>query len=604
MTKSRMTYRPDGQGKLVQDQRKSPPAAGSGQRAAGAEAPDKGQAPAQRQRQKKDQALWQGQVLSQEQPKDQPQAKEQMKAREPLQAIAQLQPKGRLQAEEQKKAKEQLQAVELQPKGQMKAKDFPLRHGGARQTGMRKQASLPPDWSPTPAESLSSMEFTAEYKAWESPFQDDIDRLESLIRKEDGRPAGRQLPADAAPALEKRRAGNTFGAEGLLEAPSLTPDEVQALSTDERLDGRAARPGERRSTPLPDPGILSEWPQWPDAEPVSAAGTELFEGPVIDLDEIRASRKLKSVPARRIESGSAGGSRRGPSWPAVLLSVAGAIATGALFGYIALALFAGGSVLPAKDGGAAGNTASEPASAPAASPPASGAGSPAVKTESSAGGAPTSAGAAADVQADWPQTAFSLLQYGVFSAKDSAAAAASELKAGGLGSASAKADGGYRVYAGISSKRSGAESLAASISGTEVYIKEVSLPAAGKFRFAGSERDAKAFGPATSGLIAQLADMTLASASQAKPGAADKKAMAEWDKQLASWRQAYAAFRPGVQGKESAAAADSLESAVNLAAKELDAYNAAPSKARLWTVQSRSMDVFFGQRALIETLQP
>ncbi|CDN41849.1 hypothetical protein BN871_AN_00100 [Paenibacillus sp. P22] len=335
MTKSRMTYRPDGQGKLVQDQRKSPPAAGSGQRAAGAEAPDKGQAPAQRQRQKKDQALGQGQVLSREQPKDQPQAKEQMKAREPLQAIAQLQPKGRLQAEEQKKAKEQLQAVELQPKGQMKAKDFPLRHGGARQTGMRKQASLPPDWSPAPAESLSSMEFTAEYKAWESPFQDDIDRLESLIRKEDGRPAGRQLPADAAPALEKRRAGNTFGAEGLLEAPSLTPDEVQALSTDERLDGRAARPGERRSTPLPDPGILSEWPQWPDAEPVSAAGTELFEGPVIDLDEIRASRKLKSVPARRIESGSAGGSRRGPSWPAVLLSVAGAIATGALFGYIA-----------------------------------------------------------------------------------------------------------------------------------------------------------------------------------------------------------------------------------------------------------------------------
>ena len=393
----------------------------------------------------------------------------------------------------------------------------------------------------------------------------------------------------------------------LPEAPSLPTDgfpEGPALSTNGLLEGRAVRPGERRSPSLPDPGILSEWPQWPDAERVSAAGTELFEGPVIDLDEIRAARKLKSVPARRIESGSAGGSRRGPSWPAVLLSVAGAIATGALFGYIALALFAGGSVLPAKDGGAAGNTAAEPASAPAASPPASGAGSPAVNKESSAGGASAAAGMAADIQADWPQTAFSLLQYGVFSAKDSAAAAASELKAGGLGSASAKADGGYRVYAGISSKRSGAEVLAAAISGTEVYIKEVSLPAAGKFPFAGSKKDAKAFGPATSGLIVQLADMTMAFAGQAKPGAADKEAMAEWDKQLAAWRLAYAAFRPGVQGKEAAAAADSLESAVDLAAKELDAYNAAPAKARLWTVQSRSMDVFFGQRTLIETLQP
>ena len=66
-----------------------------------------------------------------------------------------------------------------------------------------------------------------------------------------------------------------------------------------------------------------------------------FTGPIIDMEETLYERKLNIPSVRRIKSGvKQGGQRRGPSWTMVLLSVAGAVATGALFGYIALTLFA------------------------------------------------------------------------------------------------------------------------------------------------------------------------------------------------------------------------------------------------------------------------
>ena len=143
----------------------------------------------------------------------------------------------------------------------------------------------PSHWKTEVPESLSSLAFTTEYKNWNSPFQQNIEAVESVT-----------------------------------SAQSVLGDPLDQLFTGPIIDMEFKGPRK-------------------DME---------FTGPIIDMEDTLCERKLNIPPVRRIKSGvKKGVQRRGPSWTMVLLSVAGAVATGALFGYIALTLFAGESVLPA-----------------------------------------------------------------------------------------------------------------------------------------------------------------------------------------------------------------------------------------------------------------
>ncbi|MBO9597572.1 MAG: SPOR domain-containing protein, partial [Cohnella sp.] len=257
-------------------------------------------------------------------------------------------------------------------------------------------------------------------KSNDGPYQDDIRALEDIIRRTDSvvvhiPPAGK-VPAAATKTELKLPAG-----------PERRPVVVRELEQTE-LDHE--RP-ERWSLPE-------------------------------DVDDYKPSEEWLSQASvyRRNDN---------PTWTRVLLSVAAAIATGALFGYMVLTLFTGEPMFPGKQASegiqttaqaGAPDTSASAAAAPHASDAVPGAGN----------AADPNAADGDKALAEIPVNEAFVLQYGVFRNADSTRLAAAQLKDVGLPAAIDEGDG-YRVYAGIASTRAEAELLAAQMPNIEVYIK-------------------------------------------------------------------------------------------------------------------------------------
>ncbi|MDG0813710.1 SPOR domain-containing protein [Cohnella rhizosphaerae] len=165
----------------------------------------------------------------------------------------------------------------------------------------------------------------------------------------------------------------------------------------------------------------------------------------------------------------------------IFASVAAAIVTGAIFGYIVLALFTGEPILPTGSAAdpataglkpvASGAAASEGAKAdPAAS--GQGTGKP---DDATATAAPDKA-ASASGDAEVPASVSYLLQYGVFQSEASMDEAVQALTSQGIAAATDTTDG-YRVYAGIAAGKAEAEKLAAALTDEELYAKALDNPA-------------------------------------------------------------------------------------------------------------------------------
>ena len=522
-------------------------------------------------------------------------------------------------------------------------------------------------WKTEVPESLSSLAFTTEYKNWNSPFQQNIEAVESPTPEQEDplRKTKRHRELDYTYNDIDSYVHDDLDVYHDSNVNHDTDSHDGTPAYDNKIAHAYAHAGH---SVLGDP--LDQLFTGPiiDMEYKGQRNDMEFTGPIIDMGESLYERKLNIPSVRPIKSGvRQGAQRRGPSWTMVLLSVAGAVATGALFGYIALTLFAGESVLPAGSfkssqpstastnapggkasagkngstvtgtGSATGNANTGTGTGSATSNESSGTGSAAGSgTGSSSGtgsntgtgtGSSTGAGAttssstssgsqtgasgaaggntadAADVKAGWAARSFSLLQYGVFSAKESADAAELKLRDAGLAASSAQVDGTYRVYAGAAPDRSGAESLAA-LQGTDVYIKPISLPAVGKIRYTGDASQLKAFDGLTASLIGYLSDLTQIQLAQDKPAAESESRRTAWTKQLEKWQGAAAAVKQGLQNKDAQAAAAALETAAAKASKALSAYSASPSKKGLWAVQSGMMDLLLAQRELRGSLQP
>lgn len=132
-----------------------------------------------------------------------------------------------------------------------------------------------------------------------------------------------------------------------------------------------------------------------------------------------------------------------------MLSVAGAIVTGVLFGYVALGLFTGESLFPR-----------QPEAAPDALPAQSSA-AVSAPVDSAAKGEPTGTGAtngavSAPAITEAPASQYYLLQFGVFRSKESMQVAAGQLKDKGYSWGTDTSDG-YRVYAAAATTKEEAE---------------------------------------------------------------------------------------------------------------------------------------------------
>lgn len=470
---------------------------------------------------------------------------------------------------------------------------------------------------------LSAMRFTEEYKPWSSPFQDSIEELEPLPHSAEDILGGGNLEAeeDGEPGFDTPRINSLHEdadwAEADEELDAVWELNAEWIAGQENTQDREPFRGQSDDKEWGVQAVV-DWP-WSDSEaiypppvppaaPVKSAkklqtpqslvpedvlDVELrHNGPLIELDAARPSRK-RGILAVAPGVGKTGDRAGGPSWTIVLLSVVGAILTGAIFGYITLTLFAGGGMF--SDGGVAEETVG---GIQAVEPGQDGSNDPAPNTDSKTETA--APGPAKPVAAAWPAQTYQLLQYGVFSSKASAEAAASDLKKAGLASALAYSGTDYRVYAGMALDRKGAETLQSKLDGTEVYIKEAKLSAVAEILFAGSAEKAESFDANSSELIRSLAGLAAAQLSVNKPSAVGAEAMSSWNAKRDDWLKEATAFKESLSGKKEQAAAGSLVTAMEGASNALAAYNKAPSMKLLWTVQSKLLEAVFAQRELRE----
>ena len=290
-----------------------------------------------------------------------------------------------------------------------------------------------------------------------------------------------------------------------------------------------------------------------------------------------------ALPVRK---GQAPFRESGPSRWRAWTSVAGAIVTGALFGYLVLLLFAGEPMFPSN----AGN-APAPAAAPSqgAEAPASGA----LAGEMGTGGAALGEPAAV---LSLPKEEYYFLQYGVFRTEEGLDAALAALSARGLPAAPGRLDG-YRAYAGAALSREMAELLAGQMPDVEVYIRPLTV---GAVR-AQMPEEAGAFVVGSHQLARQLLRMSVLALQDDRPQPFEEEELAALQESHRRWMQTVEAAQllPG-NGRQAGAA---MIRSMNEAMAHVEDYGASRSRFHLWGIQRNMMELILQDQAWRASLE-
>jgi hypothetical protein len=275
----------------------------------------------------------------------------------------------------------------------------------------------------------------------------------------------------------------------------------------------------------------------------------------------------------------------GPSWWRVFASVAGAVATGALFGYLVLTLFTGESPFPIPP--ASGTDAHAQASA-----------EPGVVSSQVQGTIPSGnsgAGSAGQITA----SSMYLLQYGVFRSQETMNAALDVLKGKGLPSAVDRADG-YRIYVGATDSSAEALRLVGQLAGLEVYVKS-SVGDAIRASAAQGGEELAAFVQQSAELTRKLSGLSVSALQDELPQPMDPSALSSLRETYRLWLEAV----PGAARLTGTAqeAAKSIEQSLKAAMVSVDDYSRKNSRFHLWSIQSDVMNAILGDRGLRSTLQ-
>ena len=455
--------------------------------------------------------------------------------------------------------------------------------------GARREPSDKPERGPASAGKVvpffrEEMRFAADVSPWNSPFQDDPFALERLIRETDADSAGRPkqrraeapLPIDEAP-LHKRQGDRTERTTLETDAAPV-PAAVQIPLGEAALTKGGSEASARRSDESDEPDErdgLDDRRYMEAFADYSERLSEPFAPPVYEAD----SKGYTGFVVERRRDG-------GPSWLKVFASVAGALLTGALFGYVVLSLFAGEPALPAADGTAA-NQASPSPSSPSPSEDGKGpADAPAVPASGGSGGQAAAA--------DLPERKYTMLQYGVFSNGEGMKAAMEELRSKGY-AASADTSEGYRVYAGLAADPKEAAALGEALAGVEVYRKEIAVEAVAGFPFNGKGEDAVRFFDDTDRLIRALGGLTagLLAAEQPEPMGVDEAKA--WKEAMGQWSRSTVVFRQGVSADDKLYL-DRLDQSIGTASAAVEDYEKSVSSERLRNAQTALMEAVFVQK--------
>ncbi|MFD0713963.1 SPOR domain-containing protein [Paenibacillus sp. GCM10027626] len=387
------------------------------------------------------------------------------------------------------------------------------------------------------------LKFSSDVGTWKSPFQDDAFALEKLIRES-------EQPVSPARAASEMMESHD------VEATAVDPaSQLPILDEHKRADEE----------------LVEEL-----AEEQAAA--DLFgerNGPIIEegVDDTRYE-----VRSHGFKVNTSYRSSRGPSWYKVFASVAGAVATGALFGYLLLGLFMNGDAtnndaLPAASG--LTDTASNESGKSAA---------PAAKNATSESKQPL-------LNVALPAASYYMIQYGVFSNREGMEEATAELRGQGWAAAEMVTGDDFRVYAGISKQRENALLLSGKLVDKDLYVKEVGVPALTKILFHGEAATVQAFFAKTEDLIQTLDNFTLEKLGLGmQSGAGWKDAHQQWTRSLPE-------METGVQDEAGKAALRKIAQALNNAAVAAGEYERKASDSHLWAIQTAIMETVMLQKS-------
>ncbi|AGA58659.1 sporulation related protein [Thermobacillus composti KWC4] len=389
------------------------------------------------------------------------------------------------------------------------------------------------------------LRFETDVIPWKSPFQDDPDALERLIRETDGQtmetePGGRTGGGETERGAETGR---------IRPVPERKPEADDAVPLREPAAGGVARTG---GHPADANGgmLLNDW------EALIAGEDDAPAGYV--------------APRRRPPA---------PSWTRVIATVAGAVLTGALFGYLVMSLLVWQPGAPEQE-----ETGIPPDEEANIGLPAYGV------VPEEAGDSPDVSGSPAVSQV--PAVRYYVLQYGVFSTEAGLAEALAQLQKAGYAAAADTADG-FRAYAGIAESREAAEALAAKLGGVELYVRPLEVPATDPAALEGQPGSAAEFMLRTNDLMRTMSGLSASLLAAGGTNPIPSEAWDDWQTSHRSWTEAAEAVRKEVPAESGPGR---ISDALRKAAEAFAAYRGKPAPEHLWDVQSALMEAAIAQR--------
>lgn len=297
---------------------------------------------------------------------------------------------------------------------------------------------------------------------------------------------------------------------------------------------------------------------------------------------------------------------KGPSWFNVFLSVAGALATGALFGYLILNLFTGDFIWPGSSGNGAGDEATRQGVSLddiVSLPLTEVTGGNSEGTSGQEGSQPDNPGEsvpAASVAING-EYGYTLLQYGVFSGTATRDAALQQLADKGLPRSSTESDGKFMVYAGLASGTSEATALTSLLPKLQVYKKEVTLRP-GNLPFQGDAETASRFFESTNDLVTSWSTLVITQLEQPTLSPIGQAAADAWKEKYKVWGELAGKMEDGVTDEKGGRYLSKMTKAVDSGAEAMLAYDKSGNKASLWKTQTALMDAVLAQKEWFESM--
>ncbi|WP_289354863.1 SPOR domain-containing protein [Paenibacillus sp. S-12] len=305
-------------------------------------------------------------------------------------------------------------------------------------------------------------------------------------------------------------------------------------------------------------------------------------------------------------------SRKPPVWR-VVASVAGALATGALFGFLALSLFKGEVSMPnpnnaipvfandkqGKGGessahGTATNEQSKVKAGDTTSKPSSAA---------SGGGSAATATGLYVTDVNIPEKVFYMLQYGVFAQEEGAQKAASELRELGMAAMAEKSDQ-HRVYAAIATSKEDAMGLSSLLKNKqmELYVRTLNRPAIAKLAFQGDSASVEQFLGQSDVVNDWLMTQSIVYLEKANTEAFSQEITEQLRKDHQKWTQQMSAVQKGIPDQSKTSWTELVQS-MNTAISAVNEYNKQPSSSHLWSIQQAVMHYRNAEAAWLETMK-